>query len=70
MKRSVQERSCRSGRRAGERGKSKTILVAHMAPFALDWKLCGDGILFTFMATELSTGADIEEATARDLLNE
>lgn len=49
---------------------SKTILVAHMAPFALDWKLCGDGIFFTFMAPELSTGADTEEATARDLFNE
>lgn len=49
---------------------SKTIPVAHMAPFPLGWKLGGDGILFTFMAPELSIGVDIEEATARHLLNE
>lgn len=70
MKRSVQEGSYRSGRRAGERGMSKTILVAPMAPFPLGGKLCGGGILFTFMAPELSTGAGIEEVTARHLLNE
>lgn len=49
---------------------SKTILVAHMAPFPISGKLCGGGILFTFMAPELSTGAGIEEVTARHLLNE